>query len=144
MLCLRVHQGLPVHGGDASWLRAQGSRAAQFFANDLTGHFKAEEEVLFPAMRTLEGAAELLDELVSEHRELERLAERFEVSDFEEVARTLGRFADLLETHIRKEERQLFPLYEDQTAEDLAANVRSAIQAVIGDALQPRDLELLK
>jgi hypothetical protein len=76
MLCLRIHRGLSQHGGDERWLRAKAAQAAKFFRSDLTPHFRAEEEALFPAMRDFAGARELLEELISDHRELERLAAR--------------------------------------------------------------------
>jgi hemerythrin-like domain-containing protein len=76
MLCLRIHRGLPLRGNDETWVREKAGRAAQFFATDLAAHFRAEEVVLFPAMRGPAGASALLSELVPEHRELEALAER--------------------------------------------------------------------
>ena len=144
MLCLRIHRGLPAHGRDETWLRAKAAQAAQFFASDLTPHFKAEEEALFPAMRDFRGASDLLSELQSEHRELERLAGRLGGADAAELSETLGKFADLLEAHIRKEERELFPLYEKEAGAELAAEVGRAVKRIVGDAMQPKSPELLK
>ena len=83
MLCLRIHRGLPLHSNDETWIREKAAQAAQFFATDLAAHFKAEEEALFPAMRDIADASELLNELLSEHRKLETLAGR--------LARVTGR-----------------------------------------------------
>jgi len=144
MLCLRIHRGLPLHGSDETWVREKAFQAAQFFATDLVAHFKAEEESLFPVVRGFAGASELLNELLSEHRELERIAERLGGSEAADLMCALGEFADLLEAHIRKEERDLFPLYEKQVGAELAAKVGRAVKSVIGDAMQPRNPELLK
>jgi iron-sulfur cluster repair protein YtfE (RIC family) len=144
MLCLRIHRGLPLHGDDQAWVRAKADQAAQFFANDLAAHFKAEEGVLFPAMRDFTGAHRLLSELLSEHRELERLAARLDRAELAELVAALGQLADLLEAHIRKEERELFPLYEKEASAELAARVGSAIKDIIGDAIEPSSSELLK
>ncbi|HET8674479.1 MAG TPA: hemerythrin domain-containing protein [Blastocatellia bacterium] len=144
MLCLRIHRGLPQHGHDEAWLRAKADQAARFFASDLAPHFKAEEEALFPAMRDFRGASELLSELLSEHRELERLAGRLGGTDPAELHEALVRFADLLEGHIRKEEREAFPLYEKQAGVELAAEVGRAVKRIVGDAMQPKSPELLK
>jgi hemerythrin-like domain-containing protein len=116
----------------------------RFFESDLTPHFKAEEEVLFPSMRGFVGASDLLGDLLREHRDLERLAARLAGTEISELAAALNEFADLLERHIRKEERQLFPLYESQTWTELSAEVQRAIKHVIGDALKPKSLELLR
>jgi iron-sulfur cluster repair protein YtfE (RIC family) len=144
MLCLRIHRGLPLHGGDERWVRGKAAQAAQFFATDLAAHFKAEEEVLFPAMRHFAGASKLIDELLSEHRNLERLAALLGEGQLAGLADNLGEFADLLESHIRKEERELFPLYEMKMSVEGAAEVGRAIKDIIGDAVQPKDAELLK
>jgi hemerythrin-like domain-containing protein len=144
MLCLRIHRGLPLRASDQTWVREKAFQAAQFFATDLVAHFKAEEEALFSAMRDFVGADRLLGELLTEHRKLERLAERLGGTEVGELVSTLGEFADLLEAHIRKEERELFPLYEKQARANLAAEVGSAIKSIIGDAMQPRNPELLR
>ena len=143
MLCLRIHRGLPLHGNDETWIREKAAQAAQFFATDLAAHFKAEEEALFPAMSGFRGARELLSELLSEHRKLEQLADRLGGTSVVELTRALGEFADLLEAHIRKEERELFPLYEKEVPGEVAAEVGRAVKTIIGDAMQPRDPGLL-
>jgi hemerythrin-like domain-containing protein len=144
LLCLRIHRGLPTHGGDETWVRRKAAQAAKFFATDLTAHFRAEEEALFPAMSGFTGARGLVSELVSEHRKLEQIAISLGGTDAAMLALALGEFADLLEAHIRKEERELFPLYEKEAQSDLAAEVGRAVKAIIGDAAAPRDPRLLE
>jgi hemerythrin-like domain-containing protein len=144
MLCLRIHRGLQLRSNDETWTREKAAQAAQFFATDLAAHFKAEEEALFPAMRDIAGASELLNELLSEHRKLETLAGRLRGSQVRQLVDALGEFADLLEAHIRKEERELFPLYERLVSDEVAAEVERAVKGVIGNARQPKNPELLK
>jgi hemerythrin-like domain-containing protein len=144
MLCLRIHRGLPLHGDDETWVRAKAAQAARFFALDLAAHFRAEEESLFPAMRDFAEASELLNKLLSEHRELEALAGRLSAPEVEQVVEALGELADLLESHIRKEERELFPIYERLVSTGMAAEVGRSVRSIIGDAMQPKEPELLK
>lgn len=144
MLCLHIRRGLLQHGDDETWVRAKAAKAAEFFASDLTPHFEAEEEALFPAMRDFAGASDLLDELLSQHRELERLGNQLRGAASARLAELLVEFADLLEAHIRKEERELFPLYERDAGAELAGRVGSAVKNIIGDAAQPKNPELLK
>jgi len=143
LLCMRIHRGLPVRENDEEWVRAKAAQAVRFFEVDLIPHFKAEEEVLFPSMRDFSSSSELLGELLAEHRRLERLVEqlRDEESFLTEV---LKEFADLLEGHIRKEERQLFPIFEEEASDELAKSVGREITGLIGMALQPGDPDLLK
>jgi iron-sulfur cluster repair protein YtfE (RIC family) len=144
MLCLRIHRGLPVRGNDETWVRAKAAQTAEFFASDLTGHFKAEEEAMFPAMRDIAGATELITDLISEHRELERLAAQLSPTAGAQSVDALGKFADLLEAHIRKEERVLFPLYEKEVEAETAEEVGRAVKTIVGYALKPRDPGLLE
>src|SRR5262245_56459653 len=111
------------------------SRAADtlaFFARDLVAHFRAEEDVLFPFLRARQHRMELLDLLVAEHRELEALRDRLAgATDDVALAPVLTAFADLLEAHVRREERELFEHFPEAIAPDdahaLAAGIRSAI-----------------
>jgi iron-sulfur cluster repair protein YtfE (RIC family) len=88
------------------------SHAVAFFESRLIAHFRAEEEQLFPAIRASLGAdATLIDELIGEHRELARTAAALKAGDEAE----LKPWCDLLERHIRAEERRLFPMIEQRT-----------------------------
>ena len=144
MLCMRIHRGLPVAATDETWVRRKAGQARQFFVSDLVSHFKAEEDVLFPAMKDFGDASDLIFELLAEHRKLAALAERLGETEVNELSEALVRFADLLEAHIRKEEGELFPIYERLMSAEVAREVGCSIRAEIGDAMQPGDPELLK
>jgi len=60
------------------------------------------------------------------------------------IASRIKEFADSLEAHIRKEERELFPIYEDQASPETIARVQRAIFSRIGSAAKPRRPELLE
>ena len=144
MLCLRIRRGLRQHKEDAAWLALTARDAVSFFEGDLIPHFEAEEAVLFPAMREFSGTSELIRELLDEHRELGGLVEQLRRPEGVRLAGPLNGFADLLEAHIRREERSLFPIYEQQASPELARRVGQAITELIGSAAQPRRPELLK
>jgi hemerythrin-like domain-containing protein len=99
---------------------------------------------MFPAMRDIAGATELITDLISEHRELERLAAQLSPTAGAQSVDALGKFADLLEAHIRKEERVLFPLYEKEVEAETAEEVGRAVKTIVGYALKPRDPGLLE
>ena len=147
LLCLRLHRGLPEHDRDLDWLILKSRQVVEFFGQDLTLHFRAEEQFLFPAMRSMSGTEEILADVMSDHRKLEELVSALvslnqETVNANEVlgvlARTILEFADELEAHIRKEERVLFPIYEKQVSGETAARIESDILSMIGDASQPR------
>lgn len=144
MLCLRIHRGIEAHHKDPDWLQAKAEQAIRFFESDLVLHFKAEEGVLFPAMQSFPSAREVIKRLLREHRKIERLIKKLRQTDGRRLLNPLRQFADLLEVHIRQEERLLFPIYEQQISSELSRKVGEEINALIGPALQPRNPELLK
>lgn len=144
MLCLRIHRGQVEHETDITWLQMKAGQAVRFFEGELLTHFQAEEEILFPAMRELSNATPIIDALLAEHEQIRRLVDQLRQAEPGSVAATLKEFADTLEAHIRKEERELFPIYEQQTPPDVMSRVERAIFGLIGSASQPRNPELLR
>jgi iron-sulfur cluster repair protein YtfE (RIC family) len=144
MLCLRIHRGLIEQGTDSNWLQTKADHAVRFFQGELLTHFQAEEMFLFPAMRDISSATEIIAELLAEHGQIERLIDQLRQIEISSLAATLKEFADTLEAHIRKEERELFPIYEEQASPETIFLVERAIFGLIGSASHPRHPELLK
>jgi len=90
-------------------LRAR--HVSAFFEYRLINHLKLEEELLFPTFRPVLGMeAPLIDLLLSDHRELRAKANAIKIGLHDQV----DSFCDLLERHIRTEERQLFVLAQNR------------------------------
>jgi quercetin dioxygenase-like cupin family protein len=86
----------------------------RFFAGETVRHFREEEELLFPRVVEFDEARELVVQALLEHQRLHALAARLQDvvsagTAADDVMRELG---ELLEAHVRLEERQLFPLIE--------------------------------
>src|SRR6266478_9046349 len=82
-----------------------------YFEYRLVNHLKLEEDLLFPAFRAVLGVeASLIDVLLNDHRELGARAAAIKAGAHDQV----DSFCDLLERHIRTEERQLFVLTENR------------------------------
>ena len=112
-------------------LQRQALLTSEFYERDLVPHFRAEEEVLIPVLRetgALDEAA--LQHLLDEHRTLERLAGELAAN-----AEPLLPFADLLERHIRTEEREIFPAYQTL----VPVGRRSAVEAEVRRILNRPD-----
>lgn len=91
----------------------QASFVVEFYREHLVPHFQAEEESLFPqVMEHVPSGRNQVKELLNEHRLVREFIERFRHPDQEKTPGQLEKFADLLDGHIRKEERELFPLFE--------------------------------
>jgi hemerythrin-like domain-containing protein len=102
-----------------------------FVAQNLDRHFRAEEQVLFPSMRAdIAESAGLIDDLLADHSRLRALLPRLE--DESALAKVLFDAGDLLERHIRREERELFPMFEKHADAGLASKVESQLSALYG------------
>lgn len=97
----------------AAGLRERAAEVLEFYDKNLCAHFRAEEEVLFPELRTLtEQSGPLVESLVGEHEQMRGAIEQ--IRSGAGLAKVIFDLGDLLERHIRKEERELFPLFEQQ------------------------------
>ena len=99
-----------------------------FYNNELVKHFRNEEEILFPPAK---GKDELLDKLIKEiileHKKIKSLVESLKTTNnYEEMLDELG---NLLESHIRKEERKLFPKIESVLSLDELEKIAGTLES---------------
>ncbi len=99
------YKGLPT---DSS---GKAQYAIKFYHDELIEHFELEEKML-PLVRNLDPHLdELLNGMVDEHRVLHLLFR--DLTHHADLASQLDILGKTLEDHIRKEERELFPLIQD-------------------------------
>ena len=117
----------------AAGLRERADELSAFYTSNLVAHFRAEEEVLFPVLRSaIPESSPLIDELIHEHGEIrQRMAQ---IESGTGLAKLIFDLGDLLERHIRKEERELFPFFErhidDSQAEIVGAELKTFLETV--------------
>jgi hemerythrin-like domain-containing protein len=92
--------------------------ARKFGEQVLKAHTKAEEELLGKYI-----AATDMERMRADHAEMARLLEAARAATSPEVRIRLGAFADLVERHVRWEERELFPWAEDHADEATLASI---------------------
>jgi hemerythrin-like domain-containing protein len=134
LLAFRLCRGLPPTRKPSDSPQEQAEDTVRFFHESLTLHFRAEEEILFPIMRTtIPQAISLLDLLIREHREMQTQVEQLARASGDDTTlpMQLKTFGEVLERHIRREERELFPLYEAHMPETEAARLGQAIAGLI-------------
>jgi len=117
----------------AAGLRERAREFVAFYASNLVPHFRAEEEVLFPLLRSaVPGSGEMIDELVRNHAQIRQAIPQLEGGTG--LAKLIFDLGDLLERHIRKEERELFPLFEQDVerrkAEIAGVEIKKILQSV--------------
>jgi len=114
----------------AHGLRQRAEELRNFILNNLERHFEAEEEILFPLIRSCVPESHgLVEDLLREHEQMRR-----GVSHLEEgagLSKILFDLGDLLERHIRREERELFPLFESHVPAVQAEEVKGKIERAL-------------
>jgi len=113
-------------------LRERRKEFLAFYASKLVAHFRAEEEVLFP----LVGAAApessmIISELVRDHEQIRKSIAQLEGGAG--LAKLIFDLGDLLERHIRKEERELFPLFEQHVKAAEAHSAGEELRKILED-----------
>jgi iron-sulfur cluster repair protein YtfE (RIC family) len=114
----------------AAGLHERAAEVVAFYDSNLRAHFRAEEEILFPQLRSIAQQSEsLVDTLAAEHEQLRSAVEQLKAGSG--LAKLLFDLGDLLERHIRKEERELFPLFEQQVEASKAEAIGVEIDRIL-------------
>ena len=130
-LCVRIDRAHPIPDRDLDTWQAE---IEQHFRKEIGVHFSSEEQVLFPAARHFCELIPLLDELIAEHAVLRVSFSRAEARSM--TSESLPAFAQLLSTHIRKEERQLFERMQQLMDPEELAVLGTKLEAALKDAEQ--------
>jgi hemerythrin-like domain-containing protein len=114
----------------APGLRERADEFLQFFGGNLIPHFRAEEEILFPALQAVVAESEpIIAQLLREHVQIRAAVPQLEAGV--KLGRVLFDVGDLLERHIRKEERELFPLFEQHAKQLEVERVGDEIKKIL-------------
>src|SRR5512140_81727 len=99
-LCVMTRRSL-AEDTSAENLARLARRVVDRYELELVNHFEIEEQVLFPAC----GSMPLIADLIADHRALEGMVARLRT---ESSPALLEEFCELLSSHIRREEKELF------------------------------------
>jgi hemerythrin-like domain-containing protein len=126
LVAFQLKKGLAGHSESAGApkdLPGLAGLARRFEEQVFRAHAKAEEELLGEYLPPADMAR-----LRSEHAELHRLVNGAKTSDAPGLRGALGSFADLLERHVRWEERELFPYAEGHVDEATLASIGADLE----------------
>jgi len=128
-LCVRIDRGVQPDQQDVgAWC----DEVALLWSNEISLHFLAEEEALFPVAAGYCDLSNLVSELISEHQ---RLREYFRRSSERNLnAQELRELATQLSAHIRKEERQLFEGCQQVMPADLLSELGQKLDKALAAA----------
>ena len=99
--------------------------ASKFYQEELIKHFEEEEK----ALKIVTGVNDALDLMVQTiFREHQELHESFKsINNHSNITVHLDELGKVLENHVRKEERELFPLIEQTCSEGLLAAIDKSL-----------------
>lgn len=141
-LCVRINRA-PL--ASPRELQAWQAEVEQHFALEIQFHFATEQQDVFPLARQQAHLAPLVEELLAEHGQLRDYFERAKARELD--GPTLRQFAELLSSHIRKEERQLFEEMQKHVSpaelERMGGHVEKSLAPVTEACITPTE-EILK
>jgi hemerythrin-like domain-containing protein len=95
------------------WLEVE-----QKFKTELDNHFRIEEKYIAPYLESC-GESELVQQLLDEHKTIRACVDK----NSSRTASALQRFGELLENHIRFEERELFETAQEKLSPEELADI---------------------
>ncbi|MBI3580216.1 MAG: hemerythrin domain-containing protein [Ignavibacteriales bacterium] len=129
LLALRLQQGkqaLPRLWSHDPFEQAK--HVVTFYEEHLRHHFEAEEKGLFPlAAHHVTQSRPLVEVLIRQHRTLESYVARFRTPGPQTLEQDLKEFGKILEDHIRKEDRELFPMLEEHAPAHILLEVEKQV-----------------
>jgi hemerythrin-like domain-containing protein len=126
ILAQLLKKGAPAYKGLPDDVAGKASYAIRFYHNDLVKHFEKEEQDVLKKIKGINtGLDKLANEVLVEHKELKGLFTSIRQTEDQEVH--LDKLGHALEQHIRKEERQLFPLIQELCNEKLLSEIEHAL-----------------
>ena len=136
LLAQRIKKGRSV-APQSDWpeeRELQRDRVVEYFDTQLVRHFQAEEEVLFPlAEQHLPEEEEVTSWLRKQHGQIRSLVSELRTAGGGQLENLLLRLANVLEEHIRKEERVFFQRLQkgvpEEVLEACGRQIESYLQA---------------
>jgi len=126
ILAQLIKKGSPQYKNLPNTTEGKKDYSIKFYYDELIKHFTDEEKILFPVVNGKDdGIDELIEEIKTEHKNIKQLINWLE-SD-EDVENTLDELGNILESHIRKEERDLFMKIQEILTEDELTSIEKQL-----------------
>ena len=125
ILARLLQKDAPAYKGLPTDTDGKADYAFKFYTDDLIKHFEDEEKIL----KMLTGISPELDlwteTIFQEHEQLHSLFKT--INNHPELASHLDTIGKTLEIHVRKEERELFPLIQESCSEDKMHEIEKSL-----------------
>ena len=116
-----LQKDAPLYKGMPTDIQGKALYAVQFYNDHLVAHFKDEEKVLEMATGINNKLDFLIQNIIREHQDLHKMFS--EIKSNPDMPTHLDTLGKELEAHIRKEERELFPLIQETCSEEVLDSI---------------------
>ncbi|SKB29909.1 hemerythrin domain-containing protein [Daejeonella lutea] len=121
ILARLLQKGAPAYKGLPADPAGKARYALQFYENELTQHFIYEEKMV-PVLKDINPKLDdMLREMSEEHVILRELFSQ--LNNPKDLSAQLDKLGKALEKHVRKEEREIFPLIQDSCDPHLLSKI---------------------
>lgn len=142
ILAKLLQNDAPVYKGLPTDTFGKAAYALKFFKEALVQHFQAEEKALALVLGQNAELDLMVRTISTEHQSIYLLFES--MNENAHLAVQLDTLGNMLEKHIRKEERELFPLIQEICSEELMLAIDKLLSTQIKKDIEDReDIELL-
>ncbi len=124
-LAVIIRRRFGIEKGEKTWREEQVEKIQKTWTVELKGHFEVEEGLLFPEMQRYLGKIRLVEELLRDHQSIHGLIKLLGTSSEFSL---LDGFGALLESHVHKEERELFAEFEGRMPAEEARKLGAEIE----------------
>jgi hemerythrin-like domain-containing protein len=109
LFCWKLKQGVKL-GADVAVMK---NYVKYFWKDHMEPHFREEEELLFAPL-----VDEMVQKAISEHHQIKQQVEKVLIEEGVAAINDLSLLSDMVDDHVRYEERQLFPHLEQALSHD--------------------------
>ena len=127
ILARLLQKDAPVYKGLPTDIQGKAEYAFKFYQEELVKHFEDEERVLKLVTGVESNLDLMIETIYSEHQELHKLFQS--IDNHPDLISHLDQIGKTLETHVRKEERELFPLMQETCNDDLMIKVDKSLSS---------------
>ena len=126
ILARLLQQDAPPYKGLPSDAPGKADYALKFYQDEIIKHF-ADEEKVTSLVKGLNPELDLLiDEMEKEHVQLHELFRR--INNNSDLSAHLDKLGRTLEDHVRKEERQIFPMIQDRCSDEVLNAIAESLK----------------
>ncbi len=126
ILAQLLKRNAPLYKGLPADTAGKAEYAYRFYRDELVDHFAAEEQAVLNKVKGIAAPLDALaDEIIADHLRLRALFES--IKNAKDLAAHLDELGNALEKHIRKEERELFPLIEASCPESVLIEMEQSL-----------------